>query len=120
MLLLEARMTTIVIIVLSLITARLVLVQFLPWCAYLVFCAWLVKRTDDPKALDHAASAAKAYPLRPLLWHRNDQPVESGLSQRTLGVLAPAAGSTVRSRMSAMRLIQTIKLADRHGPAWRL
>jgi hypothetical protein len=87
MLLLEARMTTIVIIVLSLITARLVLVQFLPWCAYLVFCAWLVKRTDDPKALDHAASAAKAYPLRPLLWHRNDQPVESGLSQRTLGVL---------------------------------
>jgi hypothetical protein len=80
-------MTTIVIIVLSLITARLVLVQFLPWCAYLVFCAWLVKRTDDPKALDHAASAAKAYPLRPLLWHRNDQPVESGLSQRTLGVL---------------------------------
>jgi hypothetical protein len=67
-------MTTIVIIVLSLITARLVLVQFLPWCAYLVFCAWLVKRTDDPKALDHAASAAKAYPLRPLLWHRNDQP----------------------------------------------
>ena len=31
-------MTTIVIIVLSLITARLVLVQFLPWCAYLVFC----------------------------------------------------------------------------------
>lgn len=87
MLLLQARMTTIVIIVLSLITARLVLVQFLPWCAYLVFCAWLVKRTDDPKALDHAASAAKAYPLRPLLWHRNDQPVESGLSQRTLGVL---------------------------------
>jgi hypothetical protein len=87
MLLLEARMTTIVIIVLSLITARLVLVQFLPWCAYLVFCAWLVKRTDDPKALDHAASAAKAYPLMPLLWHRNDQPVESGLSQRTLGVL---------------------------------
>jgi hypothetical protein len=87
MLLLEARMTTIVIIVLSLITARLVLVQFLPWCAYLVFFAWLVKRTDDPKALDHAASAAKAYPLRPLLWHRNDQPVESGLSQRTLGVL---------------------------------
>ena len=49
MLLLEARMSTIVIIVLSLITARLVLVQFLPWCAYLVFCAWLVKRTDDPK-----------------------------------------------------------------------
>jgi hypothetical protein len=87
MLLLEARMTTIVIIVLSLITARLVPVQFLPWCACLVFCAWLVKRTDDPKALDHAASAAKAYPLRPLLWHRNDQPVESGLSQRTLGVL---------------------------------
>jgi hypothetical protein len=87
MLLLEARMSTIVIIVLSLITARLVLVQFLPWCAYLVFCAWLVKRTDDPKALDHADSAAKAYPLRPLLWHRNDQPVESGLSQRTLGVL---------------------------------
>jgi hypothetical protein len=87
MLLLEARMTTTVIIVLSLITARLVPVQFLPWCACLVFCAWLVKRTDDPKALDHAASAAKAYPLRPLLWHRNDQPVESGLSQRTLGVL---------------------------------
>jgi hypothetical protein len=87
MLLLEARMTTIVIIVLSLITARLVPVQFLPWCACLVFCAWLVKRTDDPKALDHAASAAKAYPLMPLLWHRNDQPVESGLSQRTLGVL---------------------------------
>ncbi len=32
------------------------------WLAYLFFCAWVIRRTGDPAALDHVATAARAFP----------------------------------------------------------
>jgi hypothetical protein len=46
----------------------LVLVPFLAWCAYLIFCRWLVKFTGDPDDLRHAATAARAFPFKPVAW----------------------------------------------------
>jgi hypothetical protein len=33
------------------------------WLAYLLFCRWLVRHTDDPASLEHAATAARAFPF---------------------------------------------------------
>jgi hypothetical protein len=43
------------------------LVPLLAWLFYLIFCAWLVKR-GKPEDLEHAATAARAFPLRPRAW----------------------------------------------------
>ena len=34
------------------------------WISYLIFCAWLVKYTGEPKSLRHVASAVRAFPVR--------------------------------------------------------
>jgi hypothetical protein len=34
------------------------------WVSYLIFCAWLVKHTGNPKSLRHAANAVRAFPVR--------------------------------------------------------
>ena len=31
------------------------------WVSYLIFCAWLVKRTGDASDLNHAATVARAF-----------------------------------------------------------
>jgi hypothetical protein len=40
-------------------------VPFLAWCAYLGFCAWLVRYVGKSEALRDAAVAALAFPFRP-------------------------------------------------------
>lgn len=35
--------------------------SFLSWIAYLIFCAFLVRRTGDAASLRHAATAARAF-----------------------------------------------------------
>jgi len=42
------------------------LLPFLAWCVYLLFCAWLVEYTGKAEDLKHAATAARAFPFRPL------------------------------------------------------
>ena len=58
-------------VLISVLSVIAVLSPFLAWCVYWCFCAWLVNQTKDPKALDHAATAAKAFSFRPLRGREN-------------------------------------------------
>ena len=41
------------------------LVPLVGWMLYLLFCAWIVRRTGDSRSLRDVATAAHAFPLMP-------------------------------------------------------
>jgi hypothetical protein len=48
-------------VVLLIPVAVLAVTSLLAWIAYLLFCRYLVNKTNDPASLKHAAVAAKAF-----------------------------------------------------------